>query len=64
MSGAMLIISYNLIILGYFKLALSLLNIELNYVVSLFVGGAILASFYPMIAFVSKYLPVLIGYRK
>lgn len=64
MSGAMLVIAFNLLVIGYFKLVLSLMGIELTFIVSFIVALVILSAFYPIIIAVSKYIPALIGYRK
>ena len=64
MSGAMLVIAFNLLVIGYFKLVLSLMGIELTLIVSFIVALVILSAFYPIIIAVSKYIPALIGYRK
>ena len=63
MSGAMLVIAFNLLFIGYFKLAISLMHIELTLAVSLIVAFVILSIFYPIIIVVSQYMPALIGYR-
>jgi len=63
MSGAMLVIAFNLLLIGYFKLVISLMHIELTLAVSLIVVFVILSIFYPIIIAVSQYMPALIGYR-
>lgn len=63
-SGSMLIIAFNLLVIGYVKTIFKILHIEITFIVSVILAMVVLLLFYPLIIFTSRYFPALIGYRK
>ena len=63
MSGGMLVVAFNLIVLGYFQFFFKMAHMDISLLQGLILAIVIMAMFYPVIIVSRRFFPALIGYR-
>ena len=62
--GSMLVIGFNLIVIGYVKWIFEIIDKPISLHLALIIGITILLLFYPIIIVCNKYFPAILGFRK
>ena len=63
MSGGMLVVAFNLIVIGYFQFFFKMAHMDISLLQGLILAIVIMAMFYPVIIVSRRFFPALIGYR-